>query len=100
MYALDTVSGFTFPALLDSAEQVMILPRVTKDKKTVCVTLCNTSIGDTDEMLLRIRNSAGDNFRLKNASLDIPVKAQKSGDEYIIKIPPMRGWEITTLFCL
>ena len=98
LYAIDYVSGGKMPAILESAEQVVVLPRVTKDMKTSSVSLCNASIGKTDEMKLRIRNAVGDKFRLRNADIDIVPKAEKCGDDYIITIPSLGGWEIATVF--
>ena len=98
LYAIDYISGNTLPAILESAEQVVVLPRVTKDMKTSSVTLCNASIGKTDEMTLRIRNAVGDKFRLRNADIDIVPKAEKCGDDYVLTIPSLGGWEIATVF--
>ncbi len=98
LYAIDYVSGGKMPAILESAEQVVVLPRVTRDMKTSSVTLCNASIGKTDEMKLRIRNAVGNKFRLKNADIDIVPKTEKDGDDYIITVPSLDCWEIVTIF--
>ena len=98
LYAIDYISGNTLPAILESAEQVVVLPRVTKDMKTSSVSLCNASIGKTDEMTLRVRNVLGSNFRLRNADVDIVPKTVKDGDDYLVTIPSLSGWEIITLF--
>ena len=98
LYAIDYISGNTLPAILESAEQVVVLPRVTKDMKTSSVSLCNASIGKTDEMTLRVRNALGSNFRLRNADVDIVPKTVKDGDDYLVTIPSLSGWEIITLF--
>jgi len=98
IYAADYICNNNLPAILESAEQVVVLPRVDKDKNTVCVTLVNASIGKTEEMLLRVRNAKGSKFRLRNADVHMEVAAEKCGDDYLIKIPSLSAWEIITLF--
>ena len=98
IYAADYICGKTLPAILESAEQVVVLPRVDKDKKTVSVTLCNASIGKTDEMTLRIRNPQGNKFTLKNADVSIEPKTEKDGDDILVTVPSLGGWDIITLF--
>jgi len=98
IYAADYICGNTLPAILESAEQVVVLPRVDKDKMTVSVTLCNASIGKTDEMTLRIRNPKGNKFVLKNADISIDAKTEKDGDDILVTVPSLGGWDIITLF--
>lgn len=98
IYAADYICGEKLPAILESAEQVVVLPRVDKDMKTACVTLCNASIGKTDEMLLKIRNPKGDKFILRNAGCNTEVPAEKCGNDYLIKVPSLGAWDIITLF--
>lgn len=98
IYAADYVCGHQLPAILESAEQVVVLPRVDKEKKTVSVTLCNASIGKTDEMVLRIRNPRGSQFVLMNADICMDAKTERDGNDVLVTVPSIGGWDILTLF--
>ena len=96
--AADFICGHTMPAVLKSAEQVIVLPRVNRDTKTVSVTLCNASIGKTDVMKLCVRNPVGSDFCLENAHTSVKPKVIRNQNDYLVTIPAMEAWEIITLF--
>ena len=96
--SIDYISDNTLPAVLQSPEQVAVIPRIDTNGKTVSVTLQNLSIGKTQPMQLLIRNPKGDTFEMQNAYKKerVAYKKQKSG--YWATIPSLFGWEIITVF--
>lgn len=101
---IDRLTGGRFPVRLEECRPVRILPRALADGKLDCVTLLNCSMGETDEMTLRIRNPVG-----TSAEMMIPRVHMSSGDrlacipsgregEWIVKVPSMSAWSIATIF--
>lgn len=100
LLAIDEITGNKLPAYLRSAEQVAVIPKVKDDGRTLAVSLQNISIGQTQELTVVVRNPVSENFYYMNgATPKTKVSATKEGNDYIIKLPPISGWELTTVFC-
>ena len=101
---IDRVTAGRFPVRLEECRPVRILPRATTDGRLDSVTLLNCSIGETDELTLKVRNPTG-----PKAELMIPRVHLKNGEtlrcepserlgEWIVKVPSLGPWCIGTVF--
>jgi len=98
--AIDYISEKTFPAVIKSHDQVAVIPRVDKDRKTVSVSLQSISIGETGEQSLLIRNPLVDRFSYMSAKKEYTeIGYEKSEDGYLIKLPTLEPYEMITVFC-
>ncbi|MDR0426270.1 MAG: hypothetical protein LBH24_03770 [Clostridiales bacterium] len=97
--AADQISGGTIPAILETAEQVAVIPRVDASGKTVSVTLLNGSLERTEQLELTVRNPSGEAFSLAGADIDARGLAfQKRGTDYLLTLPAMTAWTVYTVF--
>ena len=99
---LDAVTGGTFPVRVDECRPLRILPRVRPDGKLDSVTLLNLSIGDTDEIKLRLRNPASECAMMMdtkgNAPNPLAVVPGALPKERVVVIDNIPGWQICTVF--
>jgi hypothetical protein len=99
---LDTATDGTFPVRIDACRPLRILPRVRDDGRLDSVTILNLSIGDTDELKIRIRRPVSPKAFLQTAKMDspIPVDCETSGlsNESVITFDNLPGWQVATLF--
>jgi hypothetical protein len=99
---LDKVTGGTFPVRVDACRPLRILPRVRPDGKVDSVTLLNLSIGDTDELAVRVRNPVTERAVLHDAKGGAPqplaMKPGKVPNERIVLLDNIPGWQIVTIF--
>lgn len=97
--AADEICEGKLPAILNSAEQVTVIPRINSNLRTACVTLVNISIADTEDLILTIRNPAGTSFIYKNSFFERQITPEIKGEDYILTLPGFkRGWDAATLF--
>ena len=98
---LDAATGGNFPVRIDAVRPLRILPRVLPDGRLDSVTILNLSIGDTDELKVRVRNPASEKAFLQGARQDrSPVAAMRGAatNERVVAIPNIQGWQIVTVF--
>ena len=98
---LDRVTGGAFPVRIDACRPIRLLPRVRADGTLDCVTILNLSIGDTDELKVRVRRPASDQAFWRNAkgeSTALPLEPGATADERIVTLANLPGWNIGTLF--
>ena len=99
---LDEVTRGAFPVRVDECRPLRILPRVRPDGKLDSVTLLNLSVGDTDELCVRVRNPATERAVLRDTKGGVPavlaVKPGKSPIERVVELPNVAGWQICTIF--
>ena len=99
---LDAVTDGTFPVRIDACRPLRILPRVRDDGRLDSVTILNLSIGDTDELKIRVRRPVSPKASLQTTkmALPIPVVCEASGllGEYVITLDDLQGWQAATLF--
>ena len=97
--AADYISGNRLPAVLETAQQAILLPRETADGRTAGVSLVNCTIGRTEPLLLRIRRPDGSRFTVMSADETVEnLSYEKDGEDYLVTIPPMQPWSVATLF--
>ena len=98
---LDTATGGNFPVRIDACRPLRILPRVREDGTLDSVTILNLSIGDTDELKVRVRNPASERAAmqgLKHKLSPIAVERGAAANERVVTIPNLTGWQIVTVF--
>jgi uncharacterized C2H2 Zn-finger protein len=100
--ALDAMTPGGLCVRLDECRPVRILPRVRPDGTVDSVTLLSLSIGDTDEIHVRVRRPTGAKpmwMRGKRAEatplLTLPGKLP---GEIVVRLPNLPGWQIGTIF--
>ena len=98
---LDAATGGNFPVRIDAVRPLRILPRVLPDGRLDSVTILNLSIGDTDELKVRVRNPASEKAFLQGTRQDrSPVAAMRgaAANERVVAIPNIPSWQIVTVF--
>lgn len=98
---LDMATGGNFPVRIDACRPLRILPRVREDGTLDSVTILNLSIGDTDELKVRVRNPASERAILqgvKQKALSVAVERGAAANERVVTIPNLTGWQIVTVF--
>ena len=98
---LDRATGGTFPVRIDACRPLRLLPRVRADGTLDSVTIFNLSIGDTDELKVRVRRPASGQALWRNAkgeSKVLPLEPGATADERIATLANLPGWNIGTLF--
>ena len=98
---LDSATDGNFPVRIDVCRPLRILPRVREDGALDSVTILNLSIGDTDEVKVRVRNPASEKVfwqGVKQKPSALAVDRGAAPNERVITIPNLTGWQIVTLF--
>ena len=99
---LDVAAKGAFPVRVDACRALRILPRVRDNGMLDSVTVLNLSIGDTDEIEVRVRNPASGRAFWQDAKLSAPVpvalRPGASANERVVKIANLSGWQIGTIF--
>ena len=92
---LDAATKGAFPVRVDACRPLRILPRVRLDGTLDSVTILNLSIGDTDELKVRVRRAASSRAIWQDAKLAAPRQpacaAGASPSEQIVTIPNLAG---------
>ncbi len=87
-------------AILTDPLKAIVRPRVTEEGKTACVSLVNTTVGDSGELTLIIRDPETESFDFQNGETLIEnIPFEKKNEEYYVKVPSMKGWSVATVFC-
>lgn len=99
--AIDYISDKkSVKAILKDPLKAIIRPRVTPENKTACVSIVNTTVGDSGELTLIIRDPESENFDLMcGEALVEDLKFEKKNGEYFVKVPSIKGWSVATVFC-
>ena len=99
---LDAATGGMFPVRIDECRPLRILPRVREDGRLDSVTICNLSIGDTDELKVRVRRPVSRRALLQGPKMatpdPLPCEPGATPDEAVITLSDIPGWQIVTLF--
>lgn len=98
---LDAATDGNFPVRIDAVRPLRILPRVREDGTLDSVTILNLSIGNTDELKVRVRNPASERAFLQGVKLGLSPIALERGaaaNERVAVIPNLSGWQIATIF--
>ena len=99
---LDAATKGAFPVRIDACRPLRILPRVRLDGTLDSVTLLNLSIGDTDELKVRVRNAVSSRAVWQDAkfaaSTPLACVPGAAANEQVVTIPNIAGWQIGTIF--
>ena len=98
---LDAATGGAFPVRIDACRPLRILPRVREDGTLDSVTILNLSIGDTDELKVRVRSPVATCAVWQDAQHDpvsLGMERGSATNEQIVTIPNMIAWQIGTIF--
>ena len=99
---LDAATKGSFPVRIDACRPLRILPRVRPDGALDSVTILNLSIGDTDELKVRVRNPAGRRAVWQDAKLaapkPLPCSQGAAANEQVVTLANIAGWQIGTVF--
>ena len=99
---LDAATGGAFPVRVDALRPLRILPRVRDDGRLDSVTICNLSIGSTDEIAVRVRRPVSRTALLQTATMAAPEPVActpgATQDEVVMRLDDIAGWQILTLF--
>ena len=99
---LDAATKGSFPVRIDACRPLRILPRVRPDGALDSVTILNLSIGDTDELKVRVRNPAGKRAVWQDAKMSapkpLPCSQGAAANEQVVTLANIAGWQIGTVF--
>ena len=99
---LDAATKGTFPVRIDACRPLRILPRVRPDGSLDSVTILNLSIGDTDELKVRVRKAASSKALWQDAKCAAPKPLAcvpgAAANEQVVTIANMVGWQVGTIF--
>lgn len=85
--------------------KAIVLPRVNKEDKVLCVSIVNTTVGQSGELTLLVRNPESEHFSFQSGTVsDIPLAYEKKTNaegmpEYFVHLPTLPGWSVGTVFC-
>ena len=98
---LDAATGGTFPVRIDACRPLRILPRIRADGTLDSVTILNCSIGDTDELVVRLRRPASRRAVWRDAkggAAALKLSSGASPNEATVALSNLPGWCIGTIF--
>ncbi len=104
--AMDLISAKkSLKAKLLEPLKAIVLPRVNKEDKVLCVSIVNTTVGQSGELTLLIRNPESEHFSFQSGTVsDVPLAYEKKTNaegmpEYFVHLPTLPGWSVGTVFC-
>ena len=98
MNALEYIGAKTDAVLLDRIP-ARVFPRIDDNGKTVAVSLVNTTVGESGELHLLIKEPAGDKFTFCQINGEMTeVKAEKTDKGTLVTFPSVRPWGVATVF--
>ena len=99
---LDAATKGAFPVRIDACRPLRILPRVRPDGTLDSVTILSLSIGDTDELKVRVRNAASSKAVWQDAKMSAPKPVQcapgAAANEQVVTLANIAGWQVGTIF--
>lgn len=91
--AMDYISQNGLAARLETPWQALVLPRADADGRTVCVSLVNCTIGESDPLTVRIRRPASDRFFWRTPTGEsVELSVQWDGEDAIVTTPALAAW--------
>ena len=97
--AIDRATKGAFPVRVDACRPLRVLPRVNAAGELDCVTLLNCSIGETDELKVRIRRPVGAKaVWMQPGKAPVALKHEVGEKEGVLTLPSIAGWQIGTVF--
>ena len=96
LHAMDWASGNRLPALLESTAQAAIVPRIDADGNLRSVALLNCTISEEESYTLRLRPGTSQVPRRfvwkKNGERDRVLHARRDGNDFVLEVPMLEGW--------
>lgn len=97
--ALDRACATPMAAYIGSPEQMVVVPRVNKEGKTVSVMCMNVAITDSEAFEVVVANPANE----KGCTLINPygedtfIPFEKRGDRFVATLPALQGWRVVSI---
>jgi len=96
--AADYVSDYSIPVILESSEQMFIVPRQTSTGNLKSIFILNASIDCTRNIDITIRKPIGNNLKLVYAdNIEKSLEYIKDGDDMKITLSPLSSWQCCTI---
>jgi len=98
LHAFDWASGDALPAVMESFSQTAVVPRADEQGCLRSVALLNCSIAPEESYTLRLRlgpreeKGAPKFVWKKQGCRDKVLKAVRDGDDYLLTVPALEGW--------
>ena len=98
--ALDRVTNGAFPVRVENCHPFRILPRVDEAGRTDSVTLLNCSIGESDAIVIKVRNPRGRTayWHRPKGRTRVDGTFDAARNEFVCTLPALPGWQPGTLF--
>ena len=98
--AIDYIASTPLPAYTVSYGQVMVIPRVDNDGKTVSVTLLNISISDAEDLKISVNMPRCENgYTVADPYGESESgRLVKSADRFIASVSILRPWRTKTIY--
>lgn len=92
--------GNGMPAKILSPIQSVLMPRVDSDGNTLAASVVNCTIGKIENVELLIRRPKAERFYfMSQYNGECSLCAKKTNDGYIVTIPRLDPWSVSTVFC-
>ena len=90
----DWASAGTMPAIIESMAQSALIPRLDRNGNLRSVAILNCSISNQEFYTVRLRTGGKKHKFIwkKNGLKDVVLKATYSGDDAILQVPNLEGW--------
>ena len=97
--AMNYIAEKPLPAYVNSPEQILVVPRVNEEGKTVSVTLMNVSISDGEDMEIVIENPVNMEYCtiVDPYADDKRVALIKKNGKYTVTIDKLNPWRVKTI---
>lgn len=97
----DAICDNKLPALAVNADKLVVIPRVDEGGMLTSVSILHHGIGRTeDDVELRLRAPRCMRFTyMDHSHPECELAHERCGDEYIVRIPALDGWDMGVVFC-
>ena len=96
LHAMDWASGNRIPVLLESSAQTVVVPRIDASGNLRSVALLNCTISEEESYSLRLRLGEQQQSKKyiwkKNGEKDRLLKARQEGQDVLLEVPNLEGW--------
>ena len=97
--AVNYISDNAICAKLETPVQAILLPRKNQKDKLSMVSVINCTIGESGEIVLRLKNVTGEKFTfMSQYNGEKELVFEKDGDDYLVTMPSLNPWSTGTIF--
>lgn len=96
LHIADWVSGGKLPVIVETMAQMQVIPRVDAYNRLRSVVLLNVSISNQKETTIRLRGCPESNSKViwkTFGQKDRVLESHYDGQDVVVKLPLLRGWE-------